>query len=72
MEGLLKLIQSLSLDNRKWLSERLVESIEEEDGKYISKDNVLAGIDAGLKDYRNGMIEDAGNFLNEMRNESYG
>ena len=45
LESLWQIIQSLSKSNKKWLSEKLLEETE-----YISKEEILAGIDAGLKE----------------------
>lgn len=72
MEGLWQTIQSLSLNNQKWLSERLIENIgEKESDKYISKSDVLAGIDAGLKDYKAGRGMLAEDFSKILHGESY-
>ncbi len=49
LENLWMTIQSLSLSNQKWLSDRLIENIGKQDSRYISKEEILAGIDAGLK-----------------------
>lgn len=51
MESLWLTIQSLSISNQKWLSGKLIENIREEE-EYISKKELLAGIDAGLKEVR--------------------
>lgn len=55
MENLWQYIQSLSLSerNRIWLADKLLEGTrkeEAEDEEYISKEEVLAGIDRGLKE----------------------
>ena len=50
LESLWQIIQSLSKSNKKWLSEKLLEDINEEETEYISKEEILAGIDAGLKE----------------------
>lgn len=45
-------------------------SIAKEDAtEYISKEEILAGIDAGLKDLKAGRKTSAREFLNELRNE---
>lgn len=51
MEGLLQFILSFSLSarNKRWLAEKLIEEAEKED-EFISKEEVLAGIDAGLQE----------------------
>ena len=55
LESLWQTIQSLSLNNQKWLSSKLQENIrKQEDTEYISKEEILAGIDAGLKDLKAG------------------
>lgn len=69
MKQLWQTIQTLPLNNQKWLSERLIEKIEEEeDDRYISKAEVLAGIDAGLKDVKAGegmLAEDFSKILHD-------
>ena len=40
----------------------------DDDEKYISKEEVLAGIDAGLKDLKAGRMRPARDVLNELRN----
>ena len=56
VENLWQYIQSLSLsaNNRKWLAERLLENKQEEteETEYISKEEILAGIDAGLREVK--------------------
>ena len=52
LDSLWAIIQSLSFNNRKWLSDKLQESLREEETEYISKEEILAGIDAGLKDLK--------------------
>ena len=42
-------------------------STEEEETEYISKEEILAGIDAGLKDMIAGRKQSARDFLKEMR-----
>ncbi len=77
VESLWQYIQSLSLSerNRRWLAERLVEPtsmrVEEEQVEYISKKEILAGIDAGLKEMkltREGKLQakSARDFLHEL------
>lgn len=51
LENLWIYLQSLPKSNKKWLSERLIEDLAgEKEAEYTSKEEVLAGIDAGLKD----------------------
>ena len=56
VENVWQYIQSLSLsaNNRKWLAERLLENKQEEteETEYISKEEILAGIDAGLREVK--------------------
>lgn len=42
---------------------------KEETAEYISKEEVLAGIDAGLKDLKAGKKTSARDFLKELRDE---
>ncbi len=68
-------IQSLSLSNQKWLAGKLQQNIREQEEaseEYISKEEVLAGIDAGLKELklmREGKLNvcSAEDFLEELR-----
>lgn len=70
MEGLWQTLQPLSKKNKKWLADRLLEDIREEDeNEYISKEEILAGIDAGLKDLKAGRKTPAREFLKELRDE---
>ena len=78
MESLWQYIQSLSLSerNRIWLADKLLEGTrkEEEETEYISKEEILAGIDAGLKELKlkkEGKLQliSARDFLKELRNE---
>ena len=54
VESLWQYIQSLSLSerNRKWLATKLLENnyAKEDESEFISKDEILAGIDNGLKE----------------------
>ena len=72
MESLWQYIQSLSLSerNRIWLADKLLEGTrkEEEETEYISKEEILAGIDAGLKDMKAGRTRPAEELLEEFRN----
>ena len=70
MELLWQTIQSLSLKNKEWLSSKLIEDIREEKGEdYISKEEVLAMIDAGLKDMKAGRTRPAEELLKELEDE---
>ncbi|HIZ33191.1 MAG TPA: surface protein [Candidatus Bacteroides merdigallinarum] len=71
LDSLWAIIQSLSFNNRKWLSDKLQESLREEETEYISKEEILTGIDAGLKDLkliREGKLDvmSAEEFLEEL------
>jgi len=51
MESLWKAIQSLPLENKEWLSSKLIKNIrDEKEVEYISKEEVLEGIRKGLMD----------------------
>lgn len=53
LDSLWLTIQSLSLNNQKWLSDKLLENIrEKEETEYISKEEVLAGIKSGLEEVK--------------------
>lgn len=77
MESLWQYIQSLSLSNRnrEWLADKLLEGTgrrqvkeEEEEGtEYISKEEVLAMIDSGLKDVKAGRSQSFEEFMSEWK-----
>ena len=76
MENLWLYLQSLPRSNKQWLADRLIEDlqphVEEDRVEYISKEEVLAGIDAGLKELklmREGKLNvcSAEDFLEELR-----
>ncbi len=73
MESLWQYIQSLSLSerNRVWLADKLLEGTrkEEEETEYISKEEILAGIDAGLKDMKAGRSKTFEEFMRDWDNE---
>ena len=68
MESQWKMIQSRSTENKQWLLDKLVEDLQEEE-EYISKEEILAGIDAGLKDLKAGRTRDFKDFMKEWENE---
>ena len=45
LENLWLYLQSLPKSNKQWLSEKLQEDLHQEETAYISKEEVLAGID---------------------------
>ena len=66
LENLWIYLQSLPKSNKKWLSERLMEDLAgEREAEYISKEEVLAGIDAGLKDMKAGRTKSFEQFMKE-------
>lgn len=70
LDSLWQTIQSLSLNNQEWLLDKLQENIREqkkEETEYISKEEILAGIDAGLKDLKAGRMIPAEELLKELR-----
>ena len=72
MESLWQYIQSLSLSerNREWLADKLLEGTRkkgEEETERIGKEEILAGIDAGLKEMKNGQTRPAREFFKEFR-----
>lgn len=68
MENLWLYLQSLPKSNKKWLSEKLIEDLKMQDEETISKEEILAGIDRGLKDVKEGRTRPAEVFLKELRN----
>ena len=68
MENLWLYLQSLPKSNKKWLSEKLIEDLKMQDEETISKEEILAGIDRGLKDVKEGRTRPAAVFLEELRN----
>ena len=73
IESLWLTIQSMSLRNKEWLSSKLAEDIQaqkkEQEEEFISKEEILAGIDAGLKDLKAGRKQSFDSFIKEMKNE---
>ena len=71
MESLWLIIQSLSLKNKEWLSSKLINDIREEkaETEYISKEEILAGIDAGLKDMKAGRSKSFEQFMEDWDDE---
>ena len=73
MESLWLTIQSMSLRNKEWLSSKLAEDIQaqkkEQEEEFISEEEILAGIDAGLKDLKAGRKQSFDSFIKEMKNE---
>lgn len=70
LDSLWQTIQSLSLNNQEWLLDKLQENIREQkeaETEYISKEEILAGIDAGLKDLKAGRMVPAEELLKELR-----
>lgn len=66
LENLWIYLQSLPKNNKKWLSERLMEDLAgEREAECISKEEVLAGIDAGLKDMKAGRTKSFERFMKE-------
>ena len=66
LENLWIYLQSLPKSNKKWLSERLMEDLAgEREAECISKEEVLAGIDAGLKDMKAGRTKSFEQFMKE-------
>lgn len=68
MENLWLYLQSLPKSNKKWLSDKLIEDLSVKEDDTISKEEILAGIDRGLKDIKAGRTRPAEEFLEELRN----
>ena len=68
MEHLWLYVQSLPKSNKKWLSDKLIEDLSVNNPETISKEEILAGIDLGLKDVKAGRTRPAEEFLEELRN----
>lgn len=66
LENLWIYLQSLPKSNKKWLSERLIEDLAgEREAECISKEEMFAGIDAGLKDMKAGRTKSFEQFMKE-------
>ncbi|MBR0046053.1 MAG: hypothetical protein IJP75_04095 [Bacteroidaceae bacterium] len=52
---------------RKYMNKLKAQFTTKEEEKYISKEELLAGIDAGLKEMKMGLGRPARDFLNELR-----
>lgn len=70
LDSLWQTIQSLSIRNREWLLDKLQENIrsEKREMEYISKEEILAGIDAGLKDLKAGRKRPIDELIKELEN----
>lgn len=68
MESLWQTIQSLSPKNKKWLADKLIKDLQIEE-ESIGKEEILAGIDAGLKDMKAGRTRSFDDFIKEWSNE---
>lgn len=68
LESLWQTIQSLSVNNQKWLLEKLHENLESKKEDYISKEEILAGIDSGLKDMKAGRKRPLDELIKELEN----
>lgn len=68
LESLWQTIQSLSVNNQKWLLEKLHENLESKKEDSISKDEILAGIDSGLKDMKAGRKRPLDELIKELEN----
>lgn len=66
LENLWIYLQSLPKSNKKWLSERLIEDLAgEREAECIRKEEVLAGIEVGLKDMKAGRTKSFEQFMKE-------
>lgn len=65
------MIQTLSIGNQKWLADKLIENIhaKEEETEYISKEEILAGIKAGLEDLKAGRKRPLDELIKELEDE---
>lgn len=52
MDGLWSIVDSLSIKNKKWLAERLTQSLSS--NKVSKEDEILSGISRSIKEARNG------------------
>lgn len=70
LDSLWQIVSSLSLRNQKWLAGKLQESIRQrEETEYISKEELLAGINAGLKDLKAGRMRPIEELFKELEHE---
>ena len=76
MNSLWQSIKSMSASNKEWLRDKLIEDLREDNSgmvaedkvEYISKEEILAGIDAGLKDVKAGRVRPLEEVLKELEN----
>ena len=68
LESLWQTIQSLSVNNQKWLLEKLHENLESKKEDSISKEEILAVIDSGLKDMKAGRKRPLDELIKELEN----
>ena len=71
LEGLWQLIRPMSLSSRKWLLAKLQDNVrrEEAEADYISKEEILAGIESGLRDLKAGRKQSFDEFIKEHEQE---
>ncbi len=73
LDSLWGFIQTLSLNNQKWLMNKLNENIrQQEEGlaEYIDKEEILAGIKSGLEDVKAGRTQSFDEFMKELDNDA--
>ena len=73
LDSLWATIQSLSINNQKWLASKLQENIrakEEAEAEYISKEELLAGIRSGLEDLKAGRTQSFDDFIKELESDA--
>ena len=73
LDSLWATIQSLSINNQKWLASKLQENIrakEEAETEYISKEELLAGIRSGLEDLKAGRTQSLDDFIKELESDA--
>ena len=64
LDSLWATIQSLSINNQKWLASKLQE--KEAETEYISKEELLAGIRSGLEDLKAGRKRSIDELIKEL------
>lgn len=73
LDSLWATIQSLSINNQKWLASKLQENIrakEEAEAEYISKEELLAGIRSGLEDLKAGRKRSIDELIKELEEDA--
>lgn len=69
MESLFNMLKSLSDDNKRWLAEKLIESVSADNTKELAKERILNEIAEGLADVEAGRTIPARDLFKHLQND---